>query len=57
MSKRHADGSLPIEDFNIVLGNQSGKKVQMGSETDQRYDLIRGNHDEPDVTYQCKATD
>ncbi|PRQ35420.1 hypothetical protein RchiOBHm_Chr5g0079831 [Rosa chinensis] len=36
LSKRHADGSLPIEDFNIVLGNQSGKRVQMGSETDQR---------------------
>ncbi|XP_024155922.1 uncharacterized protein LOC112163890, partial [Rosa chinensis] len=36
LSKRHADGSLPIEDFNIVLENQSGKKVQMGSETDQR---------------------
>ncbi|PRQ29653.1 hypothetical protein RchiOBHm_Chr5g0016131 [Rosa chinensis] len=41
LSKRHADGSLPIEDFNIVLENQSGKKVQMGSETDQQYDLIR----------------
>ncbi|PRQ34703.1 hypothetical protein RchiOBHm_Chr5g0072041 [Rosa chinensis] len=36
LSKRHADGSLPIEDFNIVLENQSGKKVQMGSEIDQR---------------------
>ncbi|KAL6223802.1 hypothetical protein ACLB2K_002660 [Fragaria x ananassa] len=36
LSKRHADGSLPIEDFNIVLEDQSGKKVQMGSETDQR---------------------
>lgn len=36
LAKRHADGSLPIEDFNIVLEDQSGKKVQMGSETDQR---------------------
>lgn len=36
LAKRHADGSLPIEDFNIVLEDQSGKKVQLGSETDQR---------------------
>lgn len=36
LAKRHADGSMPIEDFNIVLEDQSGKKVQMGSETDQR---------------------
>ncbi|XP_050380673.1 uncharacterized protein LOC126797940 [Argentina anserina] len=36
MSKRHVDGSLPIEDFNLVLEDQSGKKVQMGTETDQR---------------------
>lgn len=31
---------MPIEDFNIVLEDQSGKKVQMGSETDQRYDIV-----------------
>ncbi|XP_009338397.1 NEDD8 ultimate buster 1 [Pyrus x bretschneideri] len=36
LAKRHADGSLPIEDFNIVLEDQSGKKVELGSETDQR---------------------
>ncbi|GAA0186307.1 hypothetical protein LIER_33595 [Lithospermum erythrorhizon] len=36
LSKRHADGSLPVEDFNLELENQSGEKVQMGSETDQQ---------------------
>ncbi|XVE71539.1 hypothetical protein DITRI_Ditri10aG0158900 [Diplodiscus trichospermus] len=36
LSKRHIDGSLPIEDFNIELENQGGQKVQLGSETDQR---------------------
>ncbi|XP_059637852.1 uncharacterized protein LOC132279826 [Cornus florida] len=36
LSKRHADGSLPIEDFNLELENQSGETVQLGSETDQR---------------------
>ncbi|PHT75471.1 hypothetical protein T459_18993 [Capsicum annuum] len=36
LSKRHADGSLPVEDFNLELENQSGQKVQLGSETDQR---------------------
>ncbi|XP_030468722.2 uncharacterized protein LOC115687340 [Syzygium oleosum] len=36
LAKRHADGSLPLEDFNIELEDQSGKKVNMGSETDQR---------------------
>lgn len=38
LAKRHADGSLPIEDFNIELEDQSGKTVHLGSETDQRYD-------------------
>ena len=38
MSKRHADGSLPVEDFNIEVEDQSGKTVQLGSETDQQYD-------------------
>jgi hypothetical protein len=38
MAKRHADGSLPVEDFNIEVEDQSGKIVQLGSETDQRYD-------------------
>lgn len=36
LATRHADGSLPVEDFNLELENQSGEKVQMGSETDQR---------------------
>lgn len=36
LSKRHADGSILADDFNIELEDQSGKKVQMGSENDQR---------------------
>ncbi|KAI9117613.1 hypothetical protein K1719_011779 [Acacia pycnantha] len=36
LAGRHADGSLPMEDFNIEVEDQSGKKVQLGSETDQR---------------------
>ncbi|OUZ99452.1 Ubiquitin-associated domain/translation elongation factor EF-Ts [Macleaya cordata] len=36
LAKRHADGSLPVEDFNIELEDQSGQKVHLGSETDQR---------------------
>lgn len=36
LSKRHVDGSMPIEDFNIELENQGGQKVQLGTETDQR---------------------
>ncbi|XP_021277510.1 NEDD8 ultimate buster 1 [Herrania umbratica] len=36
LSKRHVDGSLPIEDFNIELEDQGGQKVQLGTETDQR---------------------
>ncbi|KAK6783766.1 hypothetical protein RDI58_017220 [Solanum bulbocastanum] len=36
LSARHADGSLPVEDFNLELENQSGQRVQLGSETDQR---------------------
>ncbi|MED6157234.1 hypothetical protein PIB30_021432 [Stylosanthes scabra] len=36
MAERHADGSLPVEDFNIEVEDQSGKKVRLGSETDQR---------------------
>ncbi|KAL1189528.1 hypothetical protein V5N11_001509 [Cardamine amara subsp. amara] len=35
LSKRHADGSLPIEDYNIELEDQGGHKVQFGTETDQ----------------------
>lgn len=37
LAKRHADGSLPVEDYNIELEDQRGQKVNMGSETDQRY--------------------
>lgn len=40
MAERHADGSLPIEDFNIELEDQSGSKVNLGSETDQRYAIF-----------------
>ncbi|CAI9782412.1 unnamed protein product [Fraxinus pennsylvanica] len=36
LASRHADGSLPVEDFNLELENQSGEKVQLGAETDQR---------------------
>ncbi|PKI66747.1 hypothetical protein CRG98_012942 [Punica granatum] len=36
LAQRHADGSMPLEDFNIELEDQSGKKVNLGSETDQR---------------------
>lgn len=36
LATRHADGSLPFEDFNLELENQSGEKVQLGSENDQR---------------------
>ncbi|CAN4113105.1 unnamed protein product [Withania somnifera] len=36
LSKRHADGSLPVDDFNLELENQSGQTVKLGSETDQR---------------------
>lgn len=36
LAKRHADGSLPVEDYNIELEDQRGQKVNMGSETDQR---------------------
>ncbi|KAF5725852.1 NEDD8 ultimate buster 1 isoform X1 [Tripterygium wilfordii] len=36
LAQRHADGLMPVEDFNIELEDQSGQKVQLGSETDQR---------------------
>ncbi|KAK6942206.1 hypothetical protein RJ641_027583 [Dillenia turbinata] len=36
LAKRHAGGSLPVEDFNIELEDQSGQKVNLGSQTDQR---------------------
>ncbi|ESQ50280.1 hypothetical protein EUTSA_v10001944mg [Eutrema salsugineum] len=35
LSKRHADGSLPIEDYNIELEDQGGHRVNFGTETDQ----------------------
>ncbi|KDP30205.1 hypothetical protein JCGZ_16987 [Jatropha curcas] len=35
LSKRHADGSLPIEDFNLELEDQSGQKLHF-SETDRQ---------------------
>ncbi|KAH9623583.1 hypothetical protein KSS87_009780 [Heliosperma pusillum] len=36
LAKRHADGSIPIEDYNLELEDQRGNKINMGSETDQR---------------------
>ncbi|PKU81666.1 hypothetical protein MA16_Dca019664 [Dendrobium catenatum] len=36
LALRHAGGSLPVEDFNLELENQSGQKVNFGSENDQR---------------------
>ncbi|TKY54773.1 NEDD8 ultimate buster 1 [Spatholobus suberectus] len=36
LAERHVDGLLPVEDFNIEVEDQSGKKVKLGSETDQR---------------------
>ncbi|KAM0939087.1 putative Ubiquitin-like domain, UBA-like superfamily, Ubiquitin-associated domain-containing protein [Dioscorea sansibarensis] len=36
LAGRHADGSLPVEDFNIELEDQNGQKVNLGSETDQK---------------------
>ncbi|XP_020589026.1 NEDD8 ultimate buster 1 isoform X2 [Phalaenopsis equestris] len=36
LAQRHADGSFPVEDFNLQLENQSGQKVNFGSENDQR---------------------
>lgn len=38
MSKRNADGSLPLEDYVIELEDQGGRQVKLGSETDQQYD-------------------
>ncbi|XP_009136207.2 NEDD8 ultimate buster 1 [Brassica rapa] len=35
LSKRHVDGSLPMEDYNIELEDQGGQQVKFGSETDQ----------------------
>lgn len=37
LSKRHVDGSLPMEDYNIELEDQGGQQVKFGSETDQRF--------------------
>lgn len=36
MAKRHTDNSFPVDDFSIELENQSGEKMNVGSETDQR---------------------
>lgn len=36
LSKRHADGLLPVEDFDLELEDQSGQKLQF-SESDQQY--------------------
>ncbi|KAH7574327.1 hypothetical protein JRO89_XS03G0283000 [Xanthoceras sorbifolium] len=34
--ERHADGSVPLEDFDIELEDQNGEKIRFGSETDRR---------------------
>lgn len=36
LARRHADGSLPVENFNIELENQNGETFQLGSETDRQ---------------------
>ncbi|XP_020259150.1 protein FAR-RED IMPAIRED RESPONSE 1-like, partial [Asparagus officinalis] len=37
LTERHTDsGSLPVEDFDMELEDQSGQKLQIGSETDHR---------------------
>ncbi|GAB2243801.1 hypothetical protein Droror1_Dr00023929 [Drosera rotundifolia] len=36
LAKRHSDGSVPLEDYNLELEDQSGQKVNIGTETDQR---------------------
>ncbi|XP_010533103.1 PREDICTED: NEDD8 ultimate buster 1 [Tarenaya hassleriana] len=35
LTERHADGSLPLDDYNIELEDQRGEKVQFGTKTDQ----------------------
>lgn len=39
MEKRHTDNSFQVDDFNIELENQSGGKMKVGTETDQRCDF------------------
>ncbi|WOK91620.1 hypothetical protein Cni_G00311 [Canna indica] len=36
LTERHADGSLPVEDYNIELEDQSGQKMMLGSESDKK---------------------
>ncbi|KAI3993166.1 hypothetical protein MKX01_009909 [Papaver californicum] len=36
LARRHADGSLPVENFNMELENQNGETFQLGSETDRQ---------------------
>nr|CAD1839499.1 unnamed protein product [Ananas comosus var. bracteatus] len=36
LAQRHSDGSLPLEDYNIELEDQSGQKVMFVSESDKR---------------------
>lgn len=37
LTERHAkDGALPIEDYSVELEDQSGQKIKLGTETDQR---------------------
>ncbi|URE49309.1 UBA [Musa troglodytarum] len=36
LAERHADGTLPLEDYNIELEDQNGQKVMFGSEADKK---------------------
>lgn len=42
LAKWHVDNSLPVEDFNLELEDQSeeNEKMEVGTEEDQMYDLI-----------------
>lgn len=36
LSQRHSDGSMPEENFNLALEDQSGQKVMFGSADDMK---------------------
>ncbi|XP_074579653.1 uncharacterized protein LOC141836135 [Curcuma longa] len=36
LTERHADGSLPMEDYSLELENQSGQKMVLESESDRK---------------------
>ncbi|KAG6511264.1 hypothetical protein ZIOFF_029321 [Zingiber officinale] len=37
LTERHADGSLPMENYSLELENQSGQKMVLESESDRKY--------------------